>query len=303
MRNEVCLFVIYNHRYDANIEKIEKIYQSRFHNIYHIMPFYDGKKKNVITIYECSFRFEGYIAQAMKLLEESYEQYFFVADDIILNPEINELNYKEWFELKEKEAFITFLKPIREMKGWAISRRFMDPLPKLEWYNGTFWKNEIIPTEEAFIIAKEKGYSREDFCVSLSAVWDARKKMLKYPRLIVLFFKILILGRQYCPYPLWGGYSDIFIVPGKDMQAAAHMMGVFAAMDVFVEMAIPTTLNLLCRKVVQEKDLKVKSRVLWSNEDRNSIEEKYHCNYQELIESWQEDCLYIHPVKLSKWEV
>lgn len=303
MSGEVCLLIIYNHRYDANIEKLEKIYKSRFSDIYHIMPFYDGTKENVIPVYECSFRFEGYVAQAIKNIDKYYEQYFFVADDVVLNPNINEENYKSWFGLKENSAFITFTKPIHEMNGWAINRRFMDPLPKFELYHGTLWKNEIIPAEEAFAIAESKGYQRDDFCVDLHMVWDARKKLREYPRLFVLFFKVLLLGKQYCPYPIWGGYSDVFIIPGKDMKKIAHMLGVFAAMDLFVEMAIPTAMHLVCDEVVEENDLQAKSKTLWGNVEREELEKRYQRSYRKLIKEWEKDCLFIHPIKLSGWEM
>lgn len=304
MSKEVGLFIIYNHRYDANIDKLEKIYGSRFSNIYHIIPFYDGNRKNVITVYECSFRFQGYITQTIQLVDENFEQYLFVADDLILNPAINETNYKEWFHLNGKNAYIQFTKPIREMGGWAIYRRVMDPLPKFEWYNGTLWKNEIMPSEQAYAIAKQKGYDKEQFLVDIPMVWKARKKLKQYPRLFVLFFKILLLGKQQCPYPVWGGYSDICIIPGEKMKEISHMLGVFAAMNLFVEMAIPTALQLLCEEVTEAKNLAPSyGKILWTLTDKESFESQYNYNYKTLKDNWDTNCLYIHPVKLSKWDV
>lgn len=304
MSKEVCLFIIYNHRYDANIEKLEKIYGNRFSNIYHIMPFYNGDRKNVIPVYECSFRFQGYVTQALQLIQESYEQYFFIADDLILNPAINESNYKEWFHLNGRNAFITFTKPLREMGGWAINRRFMDPLPKFEWYSGTLWDKEIMPAEKAYAIAGQKGYDKEQFLVDIPMVWGARQKLKQYPRLIILFFKILLLGKQQCPYPVWGGYSDIFIIPGEKIKEISHMLGVFAAMGLFVEMAIPTALQLLCENVTEAKDLSsTYGKSLWSLTDKQTIGSQYNYQYKTLEEKWDKSCLYIHPVKLSKWEV
>lgn len=308
MSGDVCLMIIYNHRYDANIDKLEKIYASRFKDIYHIMPFYDGVKENVIPVYECSFRFEGYVAQAinyvqMKCGHKKYEHFFFVADDIVLHPGISESTYKDWFGLNEKSGFITFTKPISKMGGWAINRRFMDPFPKFEWYNGTLWKNEIMSKEAAFAIAGEKGFQKEDFFVDLHMIWTARKWIKEYPRLFVWFFKVLLLGKQFCPYPIWGGYSDVFIVPGENIGEFAHMLGVFAAMGLFVEMAIPTAMQLLYVKVVEENDLPCKSKTMWGNEEREAFEGKYQQKYRKLIEDWDEDCLFVHPIKLSKWEL
>lgn len=301
MQDEVCLLIIYNHRYDANIQKLNRIYQSRFKNIYHIMPFYDGNEKNVISVYECSFQFEGYLAQALQHIKEEYLYYFWVADDIALNPNISEDNYKEWFGLNGQNAFLPFVKSMHEMGAWSINRDFMDPLPKFEWYKGTNWKDSVISPESAFDIAKELGYEKEEFCVDLQMVWKARNKLCQYPRLLVLFFKILLMGKQYCPYPVWGGYSDIVIIPGNRMKQIGHMLGVFAAMGLFVEMAIPTATMLMCKNVVQEKDLCVKPLVLWSNEERIEVEKKNNNDYAQLMKEWDKDCLYIHPIKLSNW--
>lgn len=303
MPGKICLLIIYNHRYDANIEKLEKIYDSRFTDIYHIVPFYDGTKENVIPVYECSFRFEGYIAQALKFIKNCYEHYFFIADDAILNPEINEKNYREWFGLTNHSAFITFTKSLRQMKGWGINRRFMDPLPKFEEYSGTLWKEQIMSAEEAFAIAEKQGYNRKDFSVDLSMVWDARKKLKENPKLILLYLRILLFGRKYCPYPVWGGYSDVFIIPGKDMKKIAHMLGVFAAMDLFVEEAIPTALHLNCEEIIEEENLKHETHTLWGDAAREAFENRYQRSYQKLVDEWEEKWLFVHPVKLSKWEV
>lgn len=42
--SDVALIVVYNHRYDRNIEVVERIYAGRFSNIFHLVPFYDGTK-------------------------------------------------------------------------------------------------------------------------------------------------------------------------------------------------------------------------------------------------------------------
>ena len=94
--DKIALLIIYNHRYDKNIEPLEQIYAGRFSYIYHIVPFYDGQKENVIPVYESSFYFEGYIAQCFQhLKDKGFTHYFFVADDLMLNPLITEQNLFE----------------------------------------------------------------------------------------------------------------------------------------------------------------------------------------------------------------
>ncbi len=107
MKNPVALIIVFNHKYDKNIDILEKIYHKRFSNIYYLVPFYNGDKPNVISVYENSYYFQGYFVQGFKqYFQEKYLHYFFVADDMIINPSINEDNYTEYFHLKDSTSFI-----------------------------------------------------------------------------------------------------------------------------------------------------------------------------------------------------
>jgi len=119
MKKEVALIIIYNHRYDKNIEVVENLYKSRFSNIFHLVPFYDGERSNVIAVYENAFYFQGYIAQGLKLFfNENFVHYFFIADDLILNPEINENTYQDYFKLEENRSYIPFFIRLHEIKTY-----------------------------------------------------------------------------------------------------------------------------------------------------------------------------------------
>ena len=77
--NKVALIIIYNHKFDRNIDILENIYKDRFSNIYHLVPFYTGDKSNVISVYENSHYFQGYVAQGFKsYFKEEFEHYFFI---------------------------------------------------------------------------------------------------------------------------------------------------------------------------------------------------------------------------------
>ena len=76
MDTKIALLVIYNHRYDKNILRIEQIYEGRFSHIYHVVPFYDGNKENVITVFDSSFQFQGYISQAYQHLKNKKFSHF-----------------------------------------------------------------------------------------------------------------------------------------------------------------------------------------------------------------------------------
>lgn len=57
---KIALLIIYNHRYDKNIPILDKIYEGRFSYVYHVVPFYDGDRENVIAVYENSYVLFGH---------------------------------------------------------------------------------------------------------------------------------------------------------------------------------------------------------------------------------------------------
>ena len=102
---KVALMVIYNHRFDRNIPLIDKMYKERFTYVYHIVPFYDGTQENVIPVYESSYHFQSYISQAYTHLKHNgFTHYFIVADDMLLNPKVDENTLWEETGLEEDEC-------------------------------------------------------------------------------------------------------------------------------------------------------------------------------------------------------
>ena len=91
---------------------INHIYGDRFSHIYHLMPFYQrsGDKKeeqNIISVYDNSVYFQGYVAQGFQhYYQEDAPHYIFIADDLMLDPLINENNYTDYFNLSENSGFI-----------------------------------------------------------------------------------------------------------------------------------------------------------------------------------------------------
>ncbi len=280
--NQVALIIIYNHRYDTNIDILEKLYKNRFTDIFHLMPFYDGDKPNVISVYENSYYFQGYIAQGLRsYFNENYEYYFFIADDLILNPIINEKNYKEIFKLDTETSFIPHLdypnngfwywnKSVIEYRMEVDGIEFKGLLPdyyealkKMEYFN---IKNEYVDAENIYL--------------------DERKNS----------------GEKYkLHYPVARGYSDITIVSKYSIKKFCHFCGIFAASHLFVECALPTSLILTCKKIICERDLLLQGRALWTKDDYEILE-KYQQNLKKLLNDFPQNYLYLHPIKLSKWD-
>ena len=100
------------------------------------------------------------------------------------------------------------------------------------------------------------------------------------------------------------GYSDFFIITREQLLPIAILCGVFSAMNMFVEIAIPTAIVLTTKRedVVFLADTEYKAEIYWENH-RTEFEERYHTNVGYLYKNWDTEILFIHPVKLSKWSL
>jgi hypothetical protein len=303
---KVALVIIYNHQYNNNIDKLESIYKDRFSHIYHLVPFYTGEKKNVIPVYENSEYFQGYVAQGFKqFYSDEYAHYVFVADDLFINPVINERNYTHHFKLNPDSSFIPNFIPLHEIRDhWA-------GLIRAYYYNiqvtGIEAENQLPGYEDA--LKKFNRYGLTIAPLTFDDIWDkptyTPSSILKMVNKLLFFrrrLKSKLSGTLYnLSYPLVGSYSDIFIVSANTIKLFSHLCGVTAATRLFVEIGVPTSLVLSAEDIVTESDLKLKGMTLWKKEDYKPLE-KYQNRVSELINNFPEDVLYIHPVKLSKWQ-
>ena len=310
--HKVALIIIYNHQYNKNIEIIEEIYGERFSAIYHLVPFYSGEKPNVIPIYENSLYFQGYVAQGLKIyFKETYNHYFFIADDLMLNPIINENNYMEYFDLDKHSCFLPYLLPLHKHKnGWP---RIYDAFHYCIKVDGVETENQLPNYESAIQKIEIHGlqikplkfdqiYAKTTFPTSLndSSLWTYCKLLRAY-----FLYNIRRLKNRnkahYLSYPLIGNYSDIFIVNAADIKQFCHYCGVFAATRLHVEIAMPTSMVLSAEKIVTEKNLTLKGKALWTKDDYQILN-KYKNSLSLLMADFPKNLLYLHPVKLSKWE-
>jgi hypothetical protein len=303
--SEVVLIIIYNHQYNKNIEILEQIYKDRFSNIFHLVPFYTGEKKNVIPVYECSYYFQGYVSQGFKsYFKEEYKHYFFVADDLILNPIINEINYTQHFKLNPNTSFIPGFGTLHEVKDfwprvgeaflWNINFSGVEAKDELPDYTAALqlfakFGLEIKPLKYLQIFKKQKFPSQFKI-----------KKILYY----FLWKRRQFKNRNkeyHLSYPLVGSYSDIFVVSSDSIKQFSHYCGVFASTRLFVEVAVPTSLVLSAEEIITEKDLKLQGEALWTKE-QYKILDKYDGELDLLLNDFPENLLYLHPIKLSKWK-
>jgi len=304
MTSKVALVIIFNHKYDKNIPILERMYKGRFSNIFYLVPFYTGDRKDVIAVYENSYHFQGYIAQGFKhFYSEHFEHFFFIGDDLILNPAINENNYKEHLSLERDFSFMPeFIIPNEQVRwdrvkdafeydtkqpGVEIVRELPEEKLALETLR-TLTKKQIEPLQFKYI------YPNPGFSFK-------QKEFRKYLKWWYTKLKHGIKGTKFnLKYPLLGSYSDILVVSSDAIKQFCHYCGVFAATNLHVELAIPTALALSTANIVIEKDLKWQGKALWG-EDLQELN-KYNYSLDKLFNEFPPLYLYLHPIKLSKWK-
>ncbi len=305
MESKVALVIIYNHQYNKNIEVVERIYKGRFSDIYHLVPFYNGEKSNVIAVYCSSIYFEGYIAQGFKsYFKEKYNHYFFIGDDLILNPLINENNYCDYLKLSDYTCFMPRLSPVNEGKDfWGINFYAMLYDVKSPGVEAAGQVPDYHKAEELL-----RNHGIENNILEFNQIWEK-------PRSIKEWFKKLSVEGNYIPryiknkvtkkkyrltYPLVRSYSDIFVVSSDAIKLFCHYCGVFSATRLFVELAIPTAMAFSAKEINTEKDIELKGTALWTQEEMKQLDQYDH-NLQKLLNDFPRNNLYLHPVKLSKW--
>ncbi|MVN23454.1 hypothetical protein [Mucilaginibacter arboris] len=332
-KNDVALIIVFNHRYDKNIEVLEKIYKERFSYIYYLVPFYDGNKPNVISVYENSYYFQGYFVQGFKqYFHDRFLHYFFVADDIVLNPDINENNYQQHFSLSGSASFIPevySLDNINDNMLYCSPATIKDGIAKLrnknvkKWnwcrvweayhynpqQNGVESTKELPGYEEALSLLKRHGININQ--LSYVDVFGGPKVPNSFKFIIKNINYIIgeeLLRLKYkLKYPLAGSYSDIVIVSHQSIKKFIHYCGVFTATKLFVELAIPTALLLASGDVATEPKIGKRGQVFWpySKKRKRLYQEemeKYNYKLDNLISLFPKEKLYIHPIKLSKWK-
>jgi hypothetical protein len=103
----ICAVFLFNHRYEKNIPVLEKIYADRFSHRHYIMPFSRVSAPNVSTVFEAGRNFSGHLAQASRdFIRPEFTHYVVIADDLLLNPALNEGNLLDRLRLAEGQGYI-----------------------------------------------------------------------------------------------------------------------------------------------------------------------------------------------------
>lgn len=300
---KICFVLVHNHKFERNIPKIESLYDGKFSNLFHLVPFYQGDKPNVIRVDETSHCFQGFFAQGKKTFaRKPADYYIFCGDDLLLNPSLNEGNIIEALGLGPETGYIKSIESLDKANlRWP---NFADALFALGRGNGANWESELPSFEEAATI-----FERHCHTVGRLRLRHLSRGIQPWRFVLMLYYFVArylrktkrpetdILG---FPYPLAWGYSDFLVVPRSAIDAFCHYCGVFAAAGLFAEIAIPTALTLSCQTVRVESETQWRGVEFWNN-DAVAMEKLNEFSLKRLFASYKENQLYVHPVKLSRW--
>jgi hypothetical protein len=323
MTPKVALIVIFNHRYDGNLEKLDRLYGSRFSSIRYLMPFYDGPRADVVPVYENSHYYQGYIAQAAERFQrKEYTHYVFIGDDLILNPGLNESNVCGVLGLNENTAFTDDFRPLHTAKQWWPRKR-----EALEFFinaKGSEGVRYLPAKHEIELRLKRYGYEPDQRLGHTNAwqppvysapgpraqsrqasEWFGRLKDRTMARFFYAVEWLNYRRKQWrtypLPFPLIGGFSDFFVLPAASLRRFTHYCGIFASMKLFVELAIPTALAMASEDVRTVSQSAYRSGYLWSQPEVTALEQAHNGSLDHLLSHFPQDILFYHPVKLSRW--
>ena len=304
------MVVIFNHRYDKNLPLLRKIYGGRFSDVRFLMPFYDGADADVIPVYESSYQFQGYLIQAYdKLKDIPCTHYLFLGDDVFIRPDLDEINFVARTNMHGKKflgkEFSPLNSPDKFRWFWTAGSSFYDA--------ATHWRDSLYTYEEAmskfndFFGAKYKEVYDAAFFGDPNAPgstvlggWQDAKGFIN----IVNYFIATNGNTLHIPYPMAGGgcTGDIFCLDKGSLLEFSRLCGIFSAMNLFVEIAIPTAVVLNYNRDDVIFFPKGSALIMWGN-DRNVFADKYGRDVARLLNEWDDKLIYVHPVKLSRWKI
>jgi hypothetical protein len=298
MPSSICLSFVFNHQYEKNISKLKKIYKERFSTIRFLSPFSDwNKDDDIIPIYETSIHFQGYFAQAYSHLPKDFDYYVFCADDLILNPQLNEENLIEKLNCN-RSGYIKYLNPIWEHSfAW---HKFAECLSFPDEKNPIPTQQFLPQREELLEIYRTHGLEYRN--LGLHNFWGIHDKTLSLER-ITSGLKFMFRNglKRYVHFPLIEGYSDLIVIPRDNLKLFCHFCGVFAALNLWVDAAIATSMVLSCENITQERDHGLTGKEFWNPIDANKVISKAEGKIEKISDLFSEEISYIHPIKLSEF--
>lgn len=308
----IAAVFLFNHRFEKNVDKLEAIYRDRFGSRRYIMPFTQVDDPRMVPVYETSWNFSGHLAQAWPHIRvEGATHYVVIADDLVLNPGLDENNLLERLGVGPRAGYIKSLASV-DANRYRWYRALLESIRFDEGDPGFDRQAELPPADEARARFEAMGVP-----FRFPAPRTPRELRLTLHRFrpLVGTGNYLRWARRRTSYPLLYGYADLLVVPAHAMLAFIHYCGVFAALNVFAEVAVPTALALAVDEIVTEMELgehfefpgrrradaAMKGVELWGASRIQAFADGVGYSLDRLAANFPKDRLYVHPVKLSRF--
>jgi hypothetical protein len=326
MTSRCALITIFNHKYERNIPLLEKIYARTFSRRKYIVPFAESGRPDVINVYANGLSFGHHIAQAAEsFIADDIDFYVFAADDLILNPALDEHNIVGRLGLDADTGYIKSIVSADTLRYgfmWSAHASFSLRFP------GFDWQSELPPREKAE--RKFAGMGLHAGRPAPRGRQDVAWTLAQFRRWRYLFLLNLLMTGKRSAYPLLTGYADFVIVPSSAIRAFAQYCGVLSATNMQAEIVVPTALALACDKLRTELPIgqhfldgtpnmpslsvedqrtrghepaqgRLRGLELWGPSIAE-FEAAHERKVDRLFDQFPDDRLYVHPIKLSRWQ-
>jgi hypothetical protein len=306
---KVTACIMFNHPHPSNIPFLREVYSRMFDDVLFVQPLVSSLDSDVHTSYRGSYAFHGMIVDIAKILLDRGSDYFlFIQDDVLLNPLFTAPQLIGRLGVKDNGAFVHRLLPvIGDAQDWG-------------WTSGFIWKlfypmNHISGSgvgalSSYFPDAEETRQRLESqYGFSFSPITYDRSRptiihhvvgnpshseTIERNVLDGVFATAQGASYMHLPFPFCSGNCDFLALDRKTLKAAIPMLGITAAANLFVEIALPTAIIVAANHVVMSKDVGLSAELLWTEDERNCI------NDDNIARRFCEDLLFVHPIKLSK---
>lgn len=302
MQDKVCIVVVFNFAYPQNIAVIRQIYGQKFSRVCFLVPFVGTDDEGVIRVYDSSYRFGNFFAQGLAgFYRDEYTHYVFVADDMVLNPALNETNLREMLELSEGASFITNLQAINQ--GDLAWPHLLPALRAIHLPNKyvNIWGQMPSRPEAMASFAK---HGLPDLGLRLAQLRGLLRGGIKHclvKAAIFLYVYRRSMSASTPAYPLALGYSDLVVVTRSAIKQFCHYAGLLSSFGLFAEVAVPTALALSAEHVTTAAATRLRPGDMWTSEAFAALEQRYDKDLGALLANFPEDKLFLHPVKISRW--
>lgn len=273
-----------NHPFPALLPLLRKIYASRFSELLFLVPFHRCDDPDVVTVYRGSYQHSGYVTDAVsRLARIECDHIIFTHDDVLLNPNLNERNFYEFFPLGSDDGFIPDFVPLHRgfgdwifqmghvarwmfpksiLFGTGVDRAnllsYLAPLNIKVDDNRANAKVNFSPENMTDIEHKPTHFLLEGLSGSRSHDDERTAEVMRLSRDTLDSLRGAMLTTlqhstdrstevdTIIPMVLSGFYTDFYVIPKTKLRDFAHFIGICSAGGMFVEISTPTVLLSVC---------------------------------------------------------